>query len=233
MVSHPFSLPHRSLLVIQVAHAGLCHAREGPWLRRDVCRGKQPELNLVLFPALKMTHRQRALAAPWAVSTTSRQMRPVTSDVLSRKSKLDRLDSADWPQPRLSPRYSLLRLTYPACLLTVIVPVRQVFGGRFVLLTAKRKNVPFVPRLNKTVSCDGSRISRHVLMIPKSSQCLCQSTSQDQPQMRPMERIVPLKKRNGSGAVVVHRHSGQERLCPLDDHPHNVVIWSVPHNHNL
>lgn len=178
-----------------------------------------------------MNHRQRALAALWAVSTASRQMRPVTSDVLSRKSKLARLYSADWP--RLSPRYSLLRLTYSACLLTVAVPVRQVFGRRFVLLSAKRKNVPFVLRLNKTVSCDGSRISRHVHMIPKSSQCVCQSASQDQPQMRPTERIVPLRKKNGSGTVVVRRHLGQERLCALDDHPQNVVIRSVPHNQNL
>lgn len=54
-------------------------------------------------------------------------------------------------------------------------------GRVFVLLSAQRKNVPFVLSLNKTVSCDLSRISRHVHMIPKSSECLCQSASQDQP----------------------------------------------------
>lgn len=64
-----------------------------------------------MLPVLKMNHRQGALTALWAVSTMSRQMRPATSDVLSRKSTPARLCSADWPQPRRGPRYSLLRLT--------------------------------------------------------------------------------------------------------------------------
>lgn len=117
------------------------------------------------------------------------------------------------------------RLQFAEAHITAVLPncnrgSATSLGRAFVLLSVKGKNVPFVLRLNRTVSCDLSQISRHVHMIPKSSECLCQSASRDQPQMCPMESIVPPEKKNGSGAVVVGGKLDRER----EDHLHNVAI---------
>lgn len=106
------------------------------------------------------------LTALRAVSATSCHMRPVTADVLDRKSKPKRLQSADWLCNYTSARQQFAKAHLTSMITDCNHGSATSLGTRFVLLSGKRKNVPFILRLNETISCDLFQISHHIHMIP-------------------------------------------------------------------
>lgn len=108
----------------------------------------------------------------------------------------------------------------------------------FVLLSGKWMNVPFVLRLDKTVSCDLSQISRHIHMIPKSSEWLCWRASHNQLQLHTAQSLHKRKKK-GSCIIVEADHRAEsafvrvrlkviQSLC--SDEPRNQKLSSCGQN---
>lgn len=171
--------------MIQLGYAGLCCAREGFWLRRDVCRGKHRELNLIMFELIsgRVPSQLSGQCQPRHI-----QWGQLLLMCLAERARPTRLYSADWLCNQTSARTQFANrwLESRQC---------NKFREQVCFALRRRENAPVVRRLNKTVSCDLSRLSGRIHMIPKSFECFCRCVSHNQLRVRPTKHIVPPKRK--------------------------------------